>query len=249
MTTLRPAAWAGVLVPPSNPSIEPELSRCLQDAITLFAARFPVMPGTTLAERNRRYLDLYRDSVRAFGTLRLAAIAIGLTGPSYRLLPEGDRALMRELSAVAGVPVITASAAIGDALGALSAHRLCLVSPYPQWLTDEAVAYWRAAGHEIVQVVKISETLGAYDLTEEDVAGALARIDHGAIDAVVMSGTGMLTLPSILAARNPATRPFLSSNLCCAWRLLREAGLRHGSELFTRAAPELAGHLASKVPA
>jgi len=246
MTTLRPPAWAGVLVPSSNPSVEPELSRCVLDSMTLFAARFPVMPGTTLQERNRRYLDLYRDSVRAFGTLRLASILIGLTGPSYRLLPEGDRALMRELSAVAGVPVITASAAIGDALTELGARRICLVSPYPQWLTDEAAGYWRAAGHEIVQVVKISDTQSAYDVTEEDVLAALARIDHAAIDAVVMSGTGMLTLPSILAARGEATKPFLSSNLCCAWRLLREAGLDHGSELFSRAAPELARMLAVK---
>jgi maleate isomerase len=243
--SVRPSPWAGVLVPPSNPSIEPELARCLDGAMTLFAARFPVMPGTTLEQRNRRYVELYRESVRAFGDLALSAIVIGLTGPSYRFLPEGDRALMDELEAIANMPVITASAAIATAAASLSARRLCLVSPYPQWLTAEASQYWRAGGYDMVQVVEMSETFRAYDLAEDEIRAALARVDYAAIDAVVMSGTGMLTLPAILAARKTIATPILSSNLCCAFALLRNAGLRAGSAMFAAAAPELAARLAA----
>ena len=237
---VRPDAWAGVLVPPSNPSVEPELARCIEGSMTVYASRFAVMPGTTLEQRNRRYLELYRDSVKSFGDLALRAIAIGLTGPSYRLLPHGDRALVRELGDHAGVPVITASAAIDDALTALRARRICLVSPYPQWLTDASVAYWRDTEREVVQVVKISETFRAYALTNAEIGSALASVDANAVDAIVMSGTGMLTLPAILEARERIAVPILSSNLCCAWWLLATARLREGSAIFRRAAPELA---------
>jgi maleate isomerase len=241
---VRADAWAGVLVPPSNPTIEPELARFLAPFVTLFAARFPVMPGTTLLERNRRYLEIYRESVRAFGELKLAAILIGLTGPSYRLLPEGDVALCDELTRVAGgIRVATASRVIADALAAIGAKRLCMFSPYPEWLTQESVAYWRAAGHDVVQVVKVSETFRAYELTDEDVGGAFAEVDNDAIDATVMSGTGMLTLPAILAARRAGAKPILSSNLCGAWWMLKRAGVRSGTAMFERAAPELAALL------
>jgi maleate isomerase len=243
VTPVRPDAWAGVLVPPSNPSVEPELARCVDGNIALYASRFAVMHGTTLEQRNRRYLELYRNGVVSFGDLTLRAIAIGLTGPSYRLMPSGDRALVRELTAHAGVPVITASAAIDDALTALRARRICLVSPYPQWLTDESIAYWRGTEREVVQVVKISETFRAYELTEAEIAGALASVDANAVDAIVMSGTGMLTLPAILECRTRIATPILSSNLCCAWWLLATAGLREGSPTFSRAAPELAAKL------
>lgn len=245
---VRPPAWAGVVVPPANPTVEPELGRCVDSVLTLYAARFPVMPGTTLEERNRRYLEHYRDAVGAFGSLALRALVMALTGPSYRLLPAGDRALADELSARAKIPVTTASAAIGDALAAVGARRVCLLSPYPDWLTAEAAAYWRAAGHEVVQVVSISETFRAYELTADEVSAALREVDASAADAVVMSGTGMLTLPSIAAARTTLRIPLLSSNLCCAWWLLAQCGQRTGSPLFAQAAPELASHLA-RIPA
>lgn len=220
------------------------MHRLVAPSMTLFAARFAVMPGTTLEERNRRYLDAYRHAVTSFGDLDLKAIVIGLTGPSYRLGPDRDLELTRELSAIAGgVPVETASQAILKALHALDARRICLFSPYPAWLTDAAVAYWQAGGFEVVQVVKVSESFRAYELTTEEVASALARVDQSRIDATVMSGTGMLTLPAILEARRTVGTPILSSNLCSAWWLLATTTQPAGSPLFARAAPELASLL------
>lgn len=241
---IRPEPWAGLLVPPANPTVEPEMHALLDGAASLYAARFAVMPGTTLEERNGRYLGMYRDAVTSFGDMKLAAILIALTGPSYRLRPARDLELTRELTAHAGgIPVLTASQAIAQALGALAARRLCLLSPYPEWLTAEAVAYWQEAGHEVVQVIKISETFRAYQLTDDEVAAALRSVDQDRVDATVMSGTGMLTLASILAARTTATKPILSSNLCSAWWLLRAAGKPSAPSLLERAAPELAARL------
>ena len=232
----------GVLVPSANPVVEPELNRLLPAALRLFAARLPVMPDTTLEERNRRYVGAYAGALESFGSLALDAVVVGLTGPCYRLLPAGDREVTAGLSRP-GRPVQTASGAILDALHAVSARRLCLLSHYPKWLTEHAAAYWSAAGHEVVDVVEVSEAHDPYALTSAQVEAALRQVRPADVDAVVMSGTGMLTLPAILASRSSLALPFLSSNICCAWWLMRAARVVQPSPLFAASAPELAALL------
>jgi maleate isomerase len=88
-------------------------------------------------------------------------------------------------------------------------------------------------------VVKVTNLPSAYTLTSAQVTEALASVEPKSADAIVMSGTGMLTLPAILASRDALAMPFLSSNLCCAWWLTRVTQSAP-SALFAALSPELA---------
>jgi maleate isomerase len=212
----------GMLTPQANTTVEPEFNVLWPPGVAMINARL-ISDKRTMADRLSDYFGNYAAALRQFANAPLNAAAAACTGASYLAGREREAALVRDISASSGAPFITAALAVVDALQALNARRLGLVSPYPDDLNRASIAYWKSHGFDVLEVAGVfgGETAfhPIYGLGAARATQALARLEPKRLDAIVLLGTGMPTLAPIAQTIGWQGAPVMSCNLCLAWRL------------------------------
>ncbi|MFF9770285.1 arylmalonate decarboxylase [Streptomyces sp. NPDC014636] len=216
----------GLVVPPENPTAEPEFTTLLGHRVNVYTARFPTTPGLGLRDMLESYNRVLPDTLGQFGGMRLDAAVVACSASHYLLGPDGDRAFCAELSERSGFPVVSSTQAILAACEALGVRRLTLVSPYQPWLTDLSRAFWERAGLTVGGTVSVPARSAPggdphYDPYQVTTAAILDRTAAGGLPdgtALLCTGTGMGTLAALgeLARREPG-RVLLTSNLASVW--------------------------------
>ena len=236
----------GLLTPQGNPTAEPEMRILLPPASAMLTARLTSC-SPQLRQRLIDYGERLDERVDAFDTIGFDAVGLACTGASYWTDPEEERRRGAAIAARKGYPIVTAAAAIKEALEVLGIGKIALVSPYPAWLTEACQQHWERQGLHVSATLQLpsgsADAHGIYGLTTPAVLAAVSSFDTQAAEAILLSGTGMPSLRVILALQRERAVPVLSSNLCLAWALARmtaEVGPGTESRLYGGWAERLA---------
>lgn len=210
----------GVLTPQANTTVEPEFNILWPAGVAMINARL-MSAQRSLEGRLLEYFHQLDRSLDQFANAPVGAIALACTGASYLAGADAERQTIDRLGQRTGVPFVTAGRAVQQALNALGATRIALVSPYPVALTESSVTYWRALGFDVTSVVHVGTTADnfhpIYSIRASGALQALDSLGDAPFDAVLMLGTGMPTLQTIL--NRPVVRgaPVMSCMLCLGW--------------------------------
>ena len=219
----------GIGTPQANPTVEAEIRRLLPFEVDTVTLRL-TSDSADAATRLKSYLVNLPQHAKQFAGMPIDVFLFACTATSYLLEPPLQSKAIAEAEAVLGAPVITAPDALVLELKALRAQRIALVSPYPSAIMLAAVAWWTQQGFEVVQQggvdIHSNDTVKIYGLQSADAWQSLKAMDIGKADAVVLSGTGMPSLPLIQIASAHFGVPVISSNLALAKQGLQRLGLQ-----------------------
>jgi maleate cis-trans isomerase len=223
-------ARIGVLVPPGNPTVEPELYMMVPAGVSIHFARLEIgdAPGTPgsgdgMEEQTRAYLEHLDAPARTLGLVRPSAVVLAHTAVSYLGGFAAEQALVNRVASLTGAPALTAARAVRLALQRLGAKRIALATPYPPSIGASGRAYWEAAGFAIVSYHRLEGVANIYAESQER-AYELARLaDVPDADAVLLSGTGLPTVGVLEELEGELRKPVVSSNQAALWAALRQA--------------------------
>lgn len=224
-------ARLGLIVPPNNTVTESEWASALPGGVTLHAMRFRLNPLAKTPDE----LDVLRaglaDACQLLSEAEISAVAFACTAPSA-VSPRADMEAFMSRSA-AGLPCATAAAAVVDALAAVGARTVVLLSPFSAAVTQHEARFLGQEGVEVLAQHSLGHgtyrpgvKLAIHRIPPAEVRDAVLAIDHGAADAIVLSGTNLVTFPVLQEIEQRAGKPVVGSNQALLWSALRKAGVQ-----------------------
>ncbi|MFC9556915.1 maleate cis-trans isomerase [Rhodococcus sp. NPDC056960] len=225
----------GLVVPSSNVTVETEMPALLgrhPDAQFSFhssrmrmQAVSPEQLRAMNAQRERCILELGDAGVDA--VLYACLVALMSAGPGEHQRVEG---LVAEQLATGGsaAAVRSSAGALIEALQALGAGRIALVTPYMRPLAEQVVAYIEAEGIQVTdwRALEVADNAEVGCIPGERVMDAARSLDLTGADALVISAcVQMPSLPLVQAAEDEFGLPVLSAATAGAYSLLRALDL------------------------
>ena len=216
----------GVIIPPGNVAVEREFPLYLPDGIVLNHNRLSrpdsqQTPESILAMNNtlgQTALDLSQAYPEV--------IAYVCTGGSFLEGPGNEARPAIMIEEATGIPAISTSIAVVEALRALGIRKLLLVGPYPHAIMKAEVKFLEFYGFEVpcYETFDCMTSEKNRALTSEQIAQRV--LDMRAViddcDGVFVSCTNILVMDQIEILELALGKPIVTSNQATLWSIFRK---------------------------
>ncbi len=222
-------ARLGFLVPPGNPTVEPEMMQLAPRGVSVHFTRMYAEGKTGshagMDERIRMQIAHLEENVKLLALVKPDVIVMAHAGMSYALGKDGEAELVERLTKLSGIPFLTAFGSVVRALTHLGVKRVALGTPYDKQSTEKGKALLEANGFTVVSHGTLEGVANIYDESPERAYQLARQVDVPEAEAVFLSGLGLPTLPVLGMLEADLGKPALSGASAIMWDALRVAGL------------------------
>jgi maleate isomerase len=236
--TLNPNEWRatfGVISFSGNTATEADFNRIAPYRITFAAARavVPMMRFDTDEEFLRSVSmsdspEAIQLAAEALATAKVRHVIFAVTSTTMWNGMQAAEQLRSDVSAGAGgVGVTLGGHAIVNALRAVGASRVAMITPYRQVVVERMNDFLAESGIEVARVHNVL-THDVHDILRAQSAPGLMRaildLDGDDVEAIIQSGANMSLLGVAAMAERLIGKPVLPINAMALWSALREEG-------------------------
>jgi maleate isomerase len=218
----------GLIVPSSNTTLEPEMKAMCPEGVEVYATRVMFKSDEQGLREMKQYVR--RASLELSSEGLSDIIVFGCTVGSLLEGKGYDEAICTEITSETGIPAITVTTAVLEALRTLNTSKVAVATPYTKRINDIEGAAFNSYDIEVVNIRGYYEEIADQDFTnmmigalhDEDTYRFAKTVDREGADCLFISCTNLRTIGVIRLLEECIRKPVLSSNLCSMWLALRK---------------------------
>lgn len=222
-------ARIGFLVPPGNPTLEPEMMELAPEGVSVHFTRMtaagPAGTHSGQEERNRSQVESLPGCVRLLAMVSPQVIAMAHTATSYTLGKAREAALVAEMENLSGARFITAFGSVLAAFAELGVRRVAYATPYSAEMTAQGRQHLESCGLTVVSSGHLAGVRNIYEENSERAYAIARQVDRPEADVIFLSGVGMPTLDALKPLEEDTGKPAISAASAMMWHALRTAGV------------------------
>lgn len=222
-------ARIGFLVPPGNPTVEPEMFEMAPRGVSVHFTRMTAhgAAGTHDGqdERNRSQIESVDACLELLAMVSPNVVVMAHTATSYTLGREAEAALTARIEQQFGFRFITAFGSVMAAVAKLGVKRIAYATPYNEVTTLQGVAHLREHNIDVVSHGRLDNVRNIYEENDERAYSVARQVDHQNAEAIFLSGVGMPTLGALECLERDLGKPVISAASAMMWHALRVSGI------------------------
>lgn len=221
MSHSLPARRLGVILYSGNRTVEPYFRAYAPPWLAVHATRMRMGSGGL-----RRPEHMAADAVEAarlLGEAGVDLVNLQATGIMMERGPDGEAALVVAIGEAAGCPALTSTQASVEALRALGAVRIVLITPGGEAALGRERAYLEAVGLAVVRgaALDLGRETGAGELDARAWLDAARARDRPEAEAVFLSGSNTTMIEAIRPIEDALAKPAVTSVQAALWAAVR----------------------------
>jgi maleate isomerase len=231
-------ARIGFLVPPGNPTVEPEMMELAPEGVSLHFTRMsaegPAGTHTGQEARNLSQVASLPECVKLLAMVSPNVIAMAHTATSYTLGQNRETELVAQMEALSSARFITAFGSVLAAFSHLGVRRIAYATPYSAEMTARGKQHLETCGLTVVSSGHLANVRNIYEENSERAYAIARQVDRPEADVIFLSGVGMPTLDALQVLEEDTGKPVISAASAMMWHALRTAGVHSGIKGYGR---------------
>lgn len=217
-------AKLGYLIPSVNLASECQFPAMAPEGVSLHFTRLKLV-GTS-EEELRRMADGLEGAAELLKDAGVSSITFHCTAVTT-FAPGMDEVLIERIRKASGLPATATGRAVVNALGALGAKKVVLVTPYPRHINDKEEAFLRSRGFEVLAnwAEGITHGLAMFDAPAELWKKRAREHRRDDADAYFISCAQIKSPEIVEELERELGKPVITSNTAAFWQSLRLSGI------------------------